>query len=690
MILNQLVKPRSIVVVGASNNIQKPGGKVFKNIIDGGFNETSQGKLYAMNPKEDEVQGIKCFKTPQELPAEIDLAILSIPSKFIPQTVQFLAEKNNTKAFIVLSAGFSEMGPKGEELTQKLIDVINEHNATLLGPNCMGLLTPTFHGTFAGPIPKLDPDGVDFVSGSGATAAFIMEAGIAMGLTFSSMFSVGNSAQNGVEEVLQYWDDTFSPQTSSKVKLLYMEKVERPDLFLKHASSLIAKGCKIAAIKAGASEAGNRAASSHTGALASSNDAVDSLFRKAGVVRCFGREELMLTGALFTHKPLNGKRIAIVTHAGGPGVMLADTLSKGGFSIPPLSGQAAKNLLTKLYPGSSVSNPIDFLATGTKEQLGHIIDAIENDFDDIDSIVVIFGTPGLSDVTPVYDLIHEKMKTCKKPIFPILPSIVTAQTAVSHFKSLGRVNFSDEVLFGAALCKIANTPLPVEVNPSIPSTDSAAIKEVMESNIDGWLSPSETGKLLDAAGIPRVKEEVVDTVELALSVVDTIGYPVVLKAVGPLHKTDIGGIALNILSDSHLKFEFVRLLTIEGVESILIQPMVTGEELFIGAKAEEGFGHVVLCGLGGIYIEMFKDITSSITPIGKTEAISMIGRLKSSKLFDGIRGLPPINKEKFAEIITRVSALLQATPEIAEIDLNPLLANKNSVVAVDARIRIKK
>jgi acyl-CoA synthetase (NDP forming) len=686
MINKQLIEPESILVVGASNNIKKPGGKVLKNIIDGTFT----GRLYAMNPKEDEVQGVKCFKKPEDLPQGIDLAIISIPAKVVPPTVEFLAEKRNTKAFIVLSAGFSETGEPGEALEAQLLDIANTHDVSLIGPNCMGILTTTYQATFAGPIPNFNRNGVDFASGSGATAAFIMEAGIEMGLPFASMYSVGNSAQNGVEDIVKYWDESFEPQKSTRVKLLYLEKIDNPQMFYKHTSSLINKGCKIAAIKAGASEAGNRAASSHTGALASSDEAVEALFRKAGVVRCYGREELMLVGAIFSHKELKGKNLAIVTHAGGPGVMISDTLSKGGFRIPPLEGMKAEELLSKLYPGSSVSNPVDFLATGTAKQLGTILDYIEQDFDHIDGTVVIFGTPGLFDVSEVYKVLDEKMTNCKKPIFPILPSIITAKEAVEYFRSLGRISFSDEVLFGQALVKSYKCQGPVMEKPSINQIDQAKVREILNNCNDGYLPPINVQALLDAANIPRVVEAVVDTFELGLSLVDKIGFPVVLKAVGPVHKTDIGGVSLNINKESEMKKEFERLMQIKDCNGVLVQPMIEGTELYVGAKREENFGHVILAGLGGIFIEVFKDVASGLTPIGLNEAEKMINSLKSRPLFEGVRGLEPIDKQKFAQIISNLSSLLSAAPEIVEMDINPLLAQGSQITAVDARIKIQR
>jgi acyl-CoA synthetase (NDP forming) len=296
MLAKELIDPKSIVVVGGSNDVQKPGGKILKNILEGGYN----GQIYVSNPKEDLVQGVRSYRNLSELP-QTDLAIIAIASKFAFQTIEFLTEKNETKGFIIISAGFGEENKEGAELEARIVAQINKFGGSLIGPNCTGILTKHHHSIFTEPIPKLASEGVDFISGSGATACFIMEKGVEMGLMFSSVFSVGNSAQIGVEEVLQHFDESYDMNTSSKVKLLYLENIMRPQKLLKHARSLISKGCKIAAIKAGSSEAGSRAASSHTGALASPDTAVDALFRKAGIVRCFSREELITVGSIFMH-----------------------------------------------------------------------------------------------------------------------------------------------------------------------------------------------------------------------------------------------------------------------------------------------------------------------------------------------------------------------------------------------------
>jgi acetyltransferase len=685
MINKQLIHPDSIVVVGGSNEISKPGGKILKNIIDGRFG----GQLYVVNPKDPEVQGLKSFSSVEDLP-QADLAILAIAARFIPDTVETLIRKKNTRAFIILSAGFSEESEEGKKLEKKVVELIDSVDGALIGPNCVGILTPYHHSIFTYPIPKLDPLGCDFISGSGATACFIMEAGIPKGLTFANVFSVGNSAQLGVEEILAYLDENYIPGESAPVKLLYVENIRRPDLLLKHASSLIRKGCRIAAVKAGSSEAGSRAASSHTGALASPDVAVEALFRKAGIVRCNGREELIAVASIFMHPPLKGRNIAIITHAGGPAVMLTDALSNGGLNIPHIEGKDAEELLTKLFAGSSVANPIDFLATGTAQQLGDIIDYTEHKFDNIDGMAVIFGTPGLFPLFDVYKVLDEKMKSCKKPVYPILPSILTARAEVEEFISKGRINFPDEVVFGNALCKVSNTPGPQSEFPETPNIDVNAIRKVIGQCEDGYISPANIQALLDAAGIPRAGEAVVTKVEDAAAAAQKLGFPLVMKVVGPVHKSDVGGVVLNVKDVSTVEKEFERMIRIPDTTAILMQPMLSGIELFAGANKDSKFGHLILCGMGGIFIEVLKDVSSGLVPVAHDEALLMIRRLKSYKILEGVRGQQGANPERFAEVIVRLSALLSAAPEIEEMDLNPLLGKGDQVIAVDARIKIKK
>ena len=678
------------MVCGASSDIHKPGGKALKNLLESNF----KGQVYAVNPKESEVQGVKCYAKVDDLP-QVDCAILCIAAKFCAQTVDTLTQQKGTKGFIIVSAGFSEENAEGAAIEKHIVDSINAVGGSLIGPNCTGFLNTNYSGCFDTPIPKLDPHGVDFITGSGATAVFIKEYGISNGLTFNSVWAVGNSAQLGIEDVLEHLDETFDPVKSSRVIMLYMEKIGDPQRLLKHSRNLINKGCRIAAIKSGGSAAGSRAASSHTGALATNDAAVDALFRKAGIVRCHNRQELTTVCAVFMHPELKGKRCAVVTHAGGPAVMLTDVLSNGGMEVPSLKDHPkSPELLSKLFGGSSVGNPIDFLATGTAEQLGYILDAVENDYDEIDFSVVIFGSPGLFSNKEVYDLLDQKMKTCKKPIFPVLPSIINVKQEIEDFIAKGRINFPEECVLGNAICKVYNTPKPQPENVEQPSIDVARIRKTIERCKSGYLEIADYNELLDAAGISRKKSVEVSKVEDAIAFAKEVGcskdVPLVMKVVGPLHKSDVGGVTLGVKDLETVEKEFNRLIVIPETYAVEMYPMLDGTDVYIGAIKDPKFGHQIFFGLGGIFIEVLKDVQSALAPISAAEAKEMLTQLKGYKILQGVRGQEGVNLDLYADQIARVSALVQAAPEIAEMDLNPLLGNPRYVTAVDARIRIEK
>ena len=767
MIARELLDPKSIVVCGASSDIHKPGGKALKNLLESPF----RGPVYAVNPKETEVQGVKCYANVSDLP-QVECAILCIAAKFCAQTVDVLAKEKGCKGFIIISAGFSEENAEGAAIEKHIVDTINSVGGSLIGPNCTGFLNVNYAGCFDTPIPTLDPKGVDFITGSGATAVFIKEYGMSNGLKFNSVWAVGNSAQLGIEDVLEYLDETFDPEKSSHVIMLYMEKIGDPQRLLKHSSSLINKGCHIAAIKSGGSAAGSRAASSHTGALATNDAAVDALFRKAGIVRCQNRQELTTVCGVFMYPEIKGNRCAVITHAGGPAVMLTDVLSNGGMEVPSLKEHpASPALLEKLFAGSSVGNPIDFLATGTAEQLGYIIDTVENEYTDIDFSVVIFGSPGLFSNKEVYDLLDQKMKTCKKPIFPVLPSIINVKDEIEDFIAKGNINFPEECVLGNAICKIYNTPKPkmgiienlpidklmvppikepdkndvAEVAESIrewgmltpitvrpveggylvvngakrvraaglvglkevaayiregavatdqPDIDVVRIRKTIDRCKDGYLEMADYNELLDAAGISRKKSVEVSKKEDALAFAKEVGcskdVPLVMKVVGPLHKSDVGGVTLGVKDLDTVSKEFDRLMAIKDTYAVEMYPMLDGTEVYVGAMRDSKFGHQVFFGLGGIFIEVLKDVESVLVPTSKDEVLEKLKNLKGYKILEGVRGQAGVNLDLYAEQVVRVSALVQAAPEIAEMDLNPLLGNPRYVTAVDARIRIEK
>ena len=416
-------------------------------------------------------------------------------------------------------------------------------------------------------------------------------------------------------------------------------------------------------------------------------------------MRCFSREELTTVGCIFTLPPLKGKNFAIATHAGGPGVMLTDALSKGGLNVPKIDGPLAEELKTMLFPGSSVANPIDFLATGTAEQLGTVIDYCEKKFEQIDAIAVIYGTPGLTQLYEAYDVLDRKIRECKKPIFPVLPSLHTAGPEVEEFLKKGHVNFSDEVTLATALSQIMRTPQPAPPELELYGVDIPRIRDIIyretrrlkfEGVTSGYLAPDTVREILSCAGIPMVPEKVSPSKDELITFAEKTGYPVVAKVVGPIHKSDVGGVTLNIRTAEHLALEFDRMMQIPGATGVMVQKMLKGTELFIGAKYEERFGHVVLCGLGGIFVEVLKDVSSGLAPLSYAEAYSMIHSLRGYKIIKGTRGQKGLNEQKYAEIIVRLSTLLRFATEIKEIDINPLLADEQSVTAVDARIRIER
>ena len=686
MINRELINPQSIVVVGGSNNIHKPGGCIVRNLLDGQYT----GNLYVVNTKEDDVQGVKSYRSVEDIP-ETEMAILAIPGLACPKVVEILAKQKKVRAFIVISAGFGEETPEGGRLEEQMLQSINEVGASLIGPNCIGLMNMNYHGVFTKPIPEFHADGVDFISSSGGTALFIIESALTKGLRFSSVWSVGNSKQIGVEEVLEYMDRTFDPILNSKIKMLYIEQIKDPDKLLYHAASLIRKGCHIAAIKAGSTEVGKRAALSHTGAIANSDSAVEALFRKAGIVRCFSREELTTVACIFTLKEVKGKNCAIITHAGGPAVMLADALEKGRLNVPKLSGPIATELKSKLYPGAAVGNPIDIIGTGTPEHLATVIDYCENRFENIDLMMVIFGSPGLVKLYDAYEVLHKKMEECKKPIFPVLPSIVTAGPEVKSFIKKGHVNFSDEVTLGTALSRVINTPKPMSTDVQLQDVNILEVRQIIEDLPNsGYLSPKDVRRLLRAAHIPLVEEIASTDCDELLAFARKVKFPVVAKVVGPVHKSDIGGVALNIRSEEHLRFEFERMIRLPDVKAVMVQPMLKGQELFLGAKYENRFGHVVLCGLGGIFVEVLKDVSYGLAPLSYEETFSMIRSLRGYPIIKGTRGQKGIDEQQYADIIVRLSTLLRFATEVKEMDINPLLATENGLFVVDARIRIEK
>ncbi len=683
MLHNQLFDPKTIAVIGGSSNTSKPGGKIVENLISGGFKN-----LHIVNPKSDEIQGIKCAKNVADLP-NIDLGILAIPAQFCYSVVEEMADKKGTKAFIIISAGFGELNEEGKKIDKALIALAEEKDLNIFGPNCIGIINQNYKGVFTTPVPDYNPKGVDLLSSSGSTAVFIMEAGMKMGMQFSNIYSVGNAVQIQLEDILEHIDNNFVKGKNSDVLMIYLEQLSDPNKLLRHSRSLIKKGCSIVAIKAGLTEAGGRAASSHTGAMATPEIVIKALFKKAGIIMCNSREEMLYAaGILYYGKP-QSPNTAIVTHAGGAGVMCADALESGGMKVPTIDKEKGEELLEHLYVGSSVANPIDFLATGTAEQLGIIFDYCNDSFDNVDQIISIFGSPGLFDVIPVYKILAEKIKTSRKPIYPVLPSPVNTEEAIHYFVKNQNIFFPDEVVLANNIAKVYHqTANAIDYDEYNEIPKSEEIDAIIEKNNGKYLSPEDVTKFLAHMNIEQVKEYVVDSKSELDKTLQDISYPVVMKVIGPVHKTDVGGVVLNIKNDDDARSTFDKIMKIKNAKAVLIQPMIKGLEIYVGAKREDEIGHIVMTGMGGIYLETLKDVNYSMLPIGYQEAKLMLKNLKSYKILKGYRGEKGIDLDKYAEILVNLSAFLKKYPQISEMDVNPLIATDKDIVAVDCRIKI--
>ena len=685
MLHEKLLNPSSIAIIGGSDHIDHIGGSVLKNLIDQGFN----GQLFVVNPKKDRVQGIPSYRDITLLP-QTDLAIIAIPAQDILEVVKVLATQKGTKGFIIYAAGFSELDDNGAAMEKEITEQISAAGGSLLGPNNIGMINQHYAGIFTRPLPPIDKKGVDFISASGATAVFTLEAAQQIGLRFSNLFTVGNSAQIGVEDVLEHLDESFIAGKSSKVKMLYLEGIKNPAKLLKHALSLRQKGCALVALKSGITAKGNAAAASHTGAMANSDLFVQALFNKAGIIRCQSRYELITLAAILQITTLQLKNFAVITHAGGPGVIVTDTLTQNGLLVPDLDKEQQDSIKRILFPGAATANPIDILATGTASQLEEVIAYCENEFTEIDAMIVIFGSPGLGSVDEAYQVIHNMLQTCNKPIFPIFPSVVNAKEEINQFMQKGNMAFYDEHIFAKSIAKIMGTP-PPEIAPyPNPTNNDVKIRSLIKEFPSGFLGPKQSYELMEAAGIKMARQALAKTASELLKVVKNLHYPLVQKIIGPLHKTDKEGVIVNVLNDEELVHNYRNLMQIDGATGVMIQEMIKGKEVFIGGKRETAFPPLIMFGAGGIYIEALKDLQSVLAPIDRVQAIHQVSKLRIKPILQGMRGESSCHLEAFYTAIEKVSTLMLLVPEITELDINPLILTEQDIFAVDARIKIEK
>lgn len=690
--------PRSVAVIGASTRVGSIGNTLFRNLLHTGFG----GTLYPVNPSTQVVNAVRAYPSVLDIPDEVDLAFIVVPSQHVLEAARQCAEKG-VRGLVVISAGFGEVGGEGPAMEAELLRIVRNGGMRMVGPNCMGLLntapSANLNGTFA---PLFPPTGnIAMSSQSGALGIAILEFARRNRIGISQFVSVGNKADVSGNDLLLFWED----DPSTDVILLYLESFGNPRRFARLARR-IARKKPIVAVKSGRTKAGSRAASSHTGALASMDVAVDALFDHSGVIRVDTLEEMFAVGNLLANQPVPaGRRVGIVTNAGGPAILAADALEAEGLVLPEFSAQLRSQLAELLPAEASVGNPVDLIAGATADQYRAIVPRILES-GEVDSLLVIYvpvSATGVETVAPALLDIAENTTSSST----LLSVFMQAEEAASYldgervtvpsyqFPEDAARALSQAVAYGEWLAQETGE-IPVFANAR---PDDA--RRVVASALDrmggsgGWLDPHEVEAMLDAFGVPRPSSVLATSEEEAVEAARSIGGPVVLKVVSAvaLHKSDVGGVLLDLEGDEAVAAGYRSIAqAVPERDGILVQEMVKGgHEVLVGMTEDPNFGPMIVYGLGGIYVELLKDVAFRLNPLTDVEARSMISEIKGAKLLEGYRNLPKGDVDAVADVLLRVSALVSAIPEISEMDLNPLLVLEpgHGVRAVDARIRVE-
>jgi acetyl coenzyme A synthetase (ADP forming)-like protein len=691
--------PRAVAVIGASRDRGTPSAEVFHNLLAGEF----CGPIYPVNPRAPVVQSVAAYPSIAEVPGPVDLAVIAVPAAEVLDVAAQCAQKG-VRALVVLSAGFAEIGEEGRARQAELLRLCRASGMRLLGPNCIGIANTDpsvrLNATF-GPIP-ITRGHVGFSSQSGALGLAAIDSAAALGLGISSFFSVGNKADISGNDLLCYWES--DPNTD--VILLYLESFGNPRKFARIARR-VGKTKPIIAVKSGRSSAGARATSSHTGALLAASDVtVDALFRQAGVIRTDTLQELFGVAQLLAHQPAPaGRRVAIVTNVGGPGILCADACEARGLEIPSLALETQQVLRQFLPAVASVGNPVDMIATANAENYRQAIAAVAND-PNVDAIIAIFIPP-----------LATRAEEVARAIMDAARSMPTAKTVLSVFMSSGGVpaELCDEDLripayafpedAASALGHAArygewrSRPLPQPVHlDGLRRDDAARLIARALGRGGGWLDPSDVSKLLACYGLPLVEQRLARTSSEAGEAAAALGGDIVLKALlpGVIHKTDLGLVRLSLSGEGDV-LRAAEAMSRQVPETqggiaptYLVQRYVPdGTEMIVGLVHDAQFGPVIACGAGGTVVELMKDVAVALTPLDREEATAMIHRLKTYPVLQGYRGSTPRDVAALEDILLHLSAMAEDLPQLAELDFNPVLVREHGAVIVDARIRIE-
>ena len=691
--LDTLFNPKSVAIIGASTKELSIGNVITKNLLRYDF----KGAIYPINPKADEVRGVKAYKTIFDISEDVDLAHISIPAKFVAQAVEDCGKKG-VKYIIINSAGFKEIGTEGEALEKEVVTIARKYGVRIFGPNCQGIINsdPDVRAycdfTFTYP----EPGHISVVAQSGGVGAVIMQRFFDLGVGMRYYASNGNACDISIEEIIRYWGD----DEQTRVIVLYVEGFADPKGFMEMAYEVAAKK-PILAMRGGRTEEGAKAATSHTGGLAGIGLSTELIFNKTGILTFRDEEEMCQAAVAFANQPIpKGNRVGLITDTGGPAIIATDELVDLGLEIPPLSENAKSSLKEKLYPEASVQNPIDVLATAAAPHYRAAMDTLLEE-DQIDSIYINFVTPPFVDTESVAIEMAEVSKLKKKPIVCnymtdkaqwIETTKIMKEGGIPcyDFPEMAAKALAALTRFGEIRRREKDTvKLFDDVNKGKAESILLSAKKLNRE----ILTATEVYEILAAYRIPVADWKIAGNVEEAEKAANEIGFPIVIKADAEsiIHKSDVGGVAVNLKDKNEVRIaaEKMKKNFDEADLKFFIQKYLPGgRELVVGAKAENGLGHLIMFGIGGIFVEVLKDVIFKIAPVTRTEVKDMLSSIKAAALLDGIRGESRINKDDVIEIIQRTSQLVTDLPVIKEMDLNPIIAFKNQALAVDARIKI--
>ena len=689
--LESLFRPKAVAVIGASSKELSIGNRVIKNLIDFGF----KGSIYPINPSADEIRGIKAYKSILDCPGPVDVVHMVIPAKFVPQAVEDCGKKG-VQHIIINSGGFGETGAEGAAIEKDFLERAKRYGIRILGPNCQGVINTDAdiraycNFTFTKP----DPGFISIVALSGGVAEVIHQAFAQMGVGTRIYASNGNAVDVTIPEIMRY----LGEDEGTRVIVTYVEGLRDPANFMKTATEVAAQK-PILAMKAGRTREGAKAAASHTGGLAKEDIATDLIFKKAGVLSFRDEGHLIQAAAAFGSQPIpTGNRVGIITNTGGPAVIATDVLVGAGCTLPPLSEKTKAFLTEKLYPEASIGNPVDVLATATAQHYRACMDAMMED-DGFDCVFVNFVTPFFVDNESIAREIVAVSQQRRKPVVCNLMTDkqqwsevvkILRDGGVPCFPLPGEAARAMAALVQYHAIRSRETQAPAtfaDVKPDKARKIMAGARSAGRTH----LAAAEVYGILDAYKIPVAKWRIVASPAEAAQAAAKIGFPVVLKADAEsvVHKSDTGGVALNLASASAVKNAAVQMkkaIPAPDLRFFVQKYLPGGLELIMGAKAEEGLGHAVVFGLGGIYVEVMKDVVFNLTPVSAAEARGMLGAIQAAPLLQGVRGQKGVNQDRLVEILQRLSQLLTDLPEIQEMDLNPVMAFADKVFVVDARI----